>query len=89
MQALVVVGGFDESWQYLHSMLTLLPGSEAWESLPSLPQRLEGAQASIVGGRLRLTGGYGQGSYRTEVTKCDLETAHPGKSLGYVIRSVI
>ena len=49
-------------------MLTLLPGAEDWTDLASLPRPLWGAQASIVGGRLRVTGGReDRVSYRSEV----------------------
>jgi len=64
--AFVVSGGSDGS-NLLSSVLTLLPGAEAWTPLASLPRTLFGAQASIVGGRLRVTGGYSGGSYRSEV----------------------
>ena len=53
---------------YTSSVLTLLPGAEDWTSLASLPRPLYAARASIVGGRLRLTGGReGVVSYRSEV----------------------
>ena len=49
-------------------MLIFLPGAEDWTDLDSLPRPLYGAQASIVGGRLRVTGGRDDGySYRSEV----------------------
>ena len=50
-------------------MLTLLPGAADWTDLDSLPRPLRGAQASIVGGRLRVTGGWDGsfGYYRSEV----------------------
>ena len=38
-------------------MLTLLPGATAWTPIASLPRALVAAQASIVGGRLRVNGG--------------------------------
>ena len=63
----MVAGGVGESNQ-LSSVLTLLPGAEEWTHLASLPRPLEGAQASIVGGRLRVTGGFDGGSTRSEVT---------------------
>ena len=65
----MVAGGADGSYNYLSSVLTLLPGAEEWTPLASLPRALGGAQASIVGGRLRVTGGRnGGGSFRSEVT---------------------
>jgi len=45
------------------SVLTLLPGAANWTSLVSLPRPLFGARASIVGGRLRVTGSYRFGYY--------------------------
>merc|ERR1719193_2794734 len=66
--AFVVAGG-DPS-DTTSSVLTLLPGAEDWISLDSLPRPLYGARASIVGGRLRVTGGLdGDGSYRSEVVE--------------------
>ena len=62
-----MAGGNDGS-NFLSSVLTLLPGAEDWTSLASLPRPLDGARASIVGGRLRVTGGYGGGSHRSEVS---------------------
>ena len=44
---------------HLSSVLSLLPGASTWISLAALPRPLYGARASIVGGRLRLTGGDG------------------------------
>ena len=62
----VVAGGWTSV--YTSSVLTLLPGAAAWTTLDSLPRPLGGAQASIVGGRLRVTGGLdGGGSYISEV----------------------
>ena len=67
-QALVVVGGRDGSYNFLSSGLTLLPGATAWTPIASLPRTLVGARASIVGGRIRVNGGYDGGiSPRSEV----------------------
>ena len=38
-------------------MATLLPGATAWTSLASLPKALTGLRSSIVGDKLRVTGG--------------------------------
>ena len=65
VQALVVAGGYSSG--RTSSVLILLPGAEDWTSLASLPRPLGGAQASIVGGRLRVTGGRDGSSYRSEV----------------------
>ena len=52
---------------FYSSVLTLLPGAKNWTLLPSLPQAFL-AQASIVGGKLRVTGGQTSGGYTiTEV----------------------
>ena len=66
LQALVVAGGHDGS-NYLSSVLTLLPGVPVWTPIASLPRPLKGARASIVGGRVRLTGGRDGSSNRQEV----------------------
>ena len=73
-QAFVVAGGYNGS-NYLSSVLTLLPGATAWTPLASLPRPLYGAQASIVGGRIRVTGGYDGrgGSRRSEVMSFHLK----------------
>merc|ERR1712212_331470 len=68
--ALVVAGGHAGSYDH-SSVLTLLPGATAWTSLASLPRTLDLARASIVGGRIRVTGGYEHyydgGFFRSEV----------------------
>ena len=68
LQALVVAGGgvrgFDS---LLSSVLTLLPEATAWVPLASLPYALWHAKASIVGGRMRLTGGLDDFSKVSEV----------------------
>ena len=51
----MVAGG--RSNNYLSSVLTLLPGATAWTPLASLPRTLRYAHASIVGGKMRVTGG--------------------------------
>ena len=63
----MVAGGIDGSDNYLSSVLTLLPGATAWAPLASLPRKLGLAQASIVGGKMRVTGGYDGSSRRSEV----------------------
>jgi len=65
-KAFIVAGGHDGSNQ-LSSVLTLLPGAQAWTPLASLPRSMDGARASIVGGKMRLTGGWDGSSYRSEV----------------------
>ena len=72
VQAFIVAGG--KTSGYTLSVVTLLPGATAWTPLASLPRTLWGAQgglhrarASIVGGRIRINGGYDGGSRRSEV----------------------
>ena len=66
LQALVVVGGrgFDN---IVSSVVTLLPEATAWTPLASLPFSLWHAKASIVGGRIRVTGGWDESSQVSEV----------------------
>ena len=67
LQAFVVAGGSDDGFNYFSSVLTLLPGAPAWSPLASLPTTLFSAGASIVGGKIRVTGGYDGGARRSEV----------------------
>ena len=67
LQAFVVAGGWDGSSR-LSSVYTLLSGEPAWTRLANLPRTLSSARASVVGGKIRVTGGFSeQGSYRSEV----------------------
>ena len=67
LQAFIVVGGWNGS-SSLSSVETLLPGATSWTPLASLPRALRNAQASIVGGRIRVNGGRdGGGSYISQV----------------------
>ena len=64
-QAYIVAGGTGVA-NYA-SVLTLLPGAQAWTPLASLPRTLFDARASIVEGKMRLTGGRSYGpSHRSE-----------------------
>ena len=69
LQALVVAGGYNYDWVQISSVLTLLlPDATAWTPLASLPRTLIYAQASIVGGKLRVNGGLEDNFlHRTEV----------------------
>ena len=58
MQAFLVAGGQDGPGSYLASVLTLLPEATDWTEVAPLPRALAHVQASIVGGRLRVTGGW-------------------------------
>ena len=67
VQAFVVAGGEDGSSD-LSSVWSLLYGATEWTRLASLPRAMEGAQASVVGGKIRVASGdYVDGSYRSEV----------------------
>ena len=84
-QALVVASGRTRQKGYLSSVLTLLPGSQGWALLTSLKARCK-AQASIVGGRIRVHGGHDdRSSFISEVMglmmnydgfKCQLCAVH-------------
>jgi len=70
--ALIVAGGITPNRapfinKHASSVLALLPGAEDWTSLASLPRPLRNARASIVGGRLTVTGGDSVGDYKSEV----------------------
>ena len=67
VQAFIVAGGKDGSFNDLSSVLTLLPGATTWTPIADLPRALRSARASVVGGRLRVNGGYDGGSTRSEV----------------------
>merc|ERR1712181_182707 len=70
---------------YTSSVLTLLPGAENWTPLDSLPRLLYGARASIVGGRLRVTGGRKGGySYRSEVIEYHPEPLNQWSLMGHL-----
>merc|ERR1719474_2417049 len=76
-KAFIVAGGLDGTY-YLSSVLTLLPGAQAWTSLASLPRALWAARASIVGGKMRLTGGSG----RSEVLEYQPEPSNQWTTVG-------
>jgi len=85
-KAFIVAGGYDGSFNFLSSVLTLLPGAQAWSSLASLPRSLSGARASIVGGKMRVTGGHDGGwdrsSYRSEVLEYQPEPSNQWTTVG-------
>ena len=71
--AFVVSGGFSKTLSNL--VWTLERGAEKWTSLESLPQNLYGGKASIVGGRLRITGGYSVEGYSSKVLSLAIREA--------------
>jgi len=77
----IIAGGVDESGQ-LSSVLTLLHGAQAWTPLASLPRPLKGARASIVAGRMRLTGGMNGTSFRDEVLEYQPEPSNQWTTVG-------
>ena len=68
MQEFIVAGGIAGGY-YTSSVLSFLPGATDWVAIADLPRNLYESQASIVGGRFRLTGGYcdSPSTYRAEV----------------------
>ena len=66
-QAFIIAEGSTSLSDDTSSVLTLLSKASAWTSLAALPRPLFGTRASIVGGKMRLTGSLGGGYYRSEV----------------------
>ena len=67
LQAFVVAGGWG-GYSRLSSVYTLISGATSWTSLASLPRALYDVRASVVGGKIRVTGGLDeQRSIRSEV----------------------
>ena len=67
LQAFVVAGGWD-GYRRVSSVWTLLSDATEWTSLASLPRGLKYPRASVVGGKIRVTGGEDEnGSTRSEV----------------------
>ena len=56
---------------FLFGFTLLSPQASEWISLAALPRSLLSARASVVGGRLRVTGGWHGNAPREEVTKLD------------------
>ena len=67
VQAFIVAGGTGLG-EYLFSVWTLLPEASEWTSLASLPRPLDGVRASILGDKMRLSGGYNGSSHLSEVS---------------------
>merc|ERR1711962_1487183 len=84
-KAFIVAAG--QRGSYFSSVLTLLPGAQAWTPLASLPRILFDARASIVGGKMRLTGGRSYGPShgsepQTEVVEYQPEPLNQWTSVG-------
>ena len=60
VQAFIVAGGYTSG--LTSSVVTLLHGATAWTPLASLPRGFSSPRASIVGGRIRINGGWDGGS---------------------------
>ena len=58
LQEFIVAGGWTPSYGHTDTVLSLLPGATSWTSLASLPLRLWTPRASVVGGKMRVVGGY-------------------------------
>ena len=78
LQEFIVAGGWTPSYSHTVTVLSLLPGATSWTSLESLPLSLWTPRASVVGGKMRVVGGYCSSSscstssysyYRAEVMK--------------------
>ena len=67
VQAFVVAGGSTPSGDYQSSVLMLLPGAGAWLPIDELPIGVKYALGSIVGGRLRVSGGLDGTNTKNEV----------------------
>jgi len=80
-KAFIVAGGKDGS-NVLSSVLTLLPGAQAWTPLTSLPRRLYLARASTVGGKMRVAGGFTGFSRRSEVLEYQPEPSNHWTTVG-------
>ena len=89
MQAFVVAGGYVNVYgPQLSSVLTLLPGAMIWTHLASLPRALDGARASIVGGRLRVTGGANGLISMSEVSDVATDMSTSLKGVGWISATV-
>jgi len=82
-KAFIVAGGHDRT-KYLSSVLTLLPGASSWTPLASLPRPLTTAVTSIVGGKIRVTGGQvtSHSSARSEVLEYQPEPSNQWTTVG-------
>ena len=65
VQEYIVAGGHDGCTMGAHaagcdtdSVLSLLPGASSWTTLASLPRTVYQGRASLVGGNMRVAGGY-------------------------------
>ena len=74
LQAFLVAGGIISG--RTSTVLTLPLGATVWTPLASLPRPFSSAQASIVGGMIRVVGGY-DGSSRSEVMSFHLKVTLP------------
>lgn len=66
-QAFIIAGGYAPGIGYSSSVVILLSNAPAWTFLTSLSRPLHGARASIVAGKMRLSGGYDGNYFRSEV----------------------
>jgi len=69
------------------SVITLLPGAQAWTPLASLPRSLGFAPASIVGGKMRVTGGWDgvrDSPLRSEVLEYQPEPSNKWITVGHL-----
>jgi len=79
-KAFIVAAG--QRGSYFSSVLTLLPGAQAWTPLASLPRILTQAKASVVGGKIRVTGGWDASSLRSDVLEYQPEPLNQWTTVG-------
>merc|ERR1712126_148090 len=82
--AFIVAGGYASG--YTPSVLTLLPGASDWTYLNPLPQPLSDVCASIVGGNIRLSGGYDGSSFKSGVLEYPPEPSNQWITVGQLKR---
>jgi len=80
-KAFIVAGGHDRS-NYRTDVVTLLRGASSWTPLAFLPRRLNQLRASIVGGKIRVTGGADHSSVRSEVLEYQPEPLNQWTTVG-------
>jgi len=85
-KAFIVAGGASDD-SMVTSVITLLPGAQAWTPLASLPRSLGFAPASIVGGKMRVTGGWDgvrDSPLRSEVLEYQPEPSNKWITVGHL-----
>jgi len=82
-KAFIVAGGVTDGSKRLSSVVTLLRGATSWTPLASLPRQLWAAHASIVRGKMWMTGGRdGSRTKRSEVLEYQPEPSNQWTTVG-------